>query len=130
MTRSVRSLTASLVLALGFAAVPALAENPARPESRAALDAEWSTRLLLEKARIERSRRRLDEANAAYGKAIATRASDDAVARSEAKRDAAAKELEDAQQSLPALVADALAAGVSPEILKPYRFAVPPAAAP
>ena len=48
------------------------------------------------------------------------------VAKIVAMRDAAAKELQDARRTLPALVEEAREDGVSSEILKPYRFAVSP----
>lgn len=130
MTRCMRMLASILLLALGLTAGSALAGEGTAPDPRAVLDAEWSTRLLQEKARIERWRKRLDKANAAYAKAVGAGESGETVAKIVAKRDAAAKELQDARRMLPALVEEAREEGVSSEILKPYRFVVSPEDAP
>ncbi len=123
MTRCMRMLASILLLALGLTAGSALAGEGT---PGAVFDAEWSTRLLQEKARIERWRKRLDKANAAYAKAVGAGESGETVAKIVAMRDAAAKELQDARRTLPALVEEAREEGVSSEILKPYRFAVSP----
>ena len=130
MTRCMRTLASILLLALGLTGGSAVAGEGTASDPGAVFDAEWSTRLLQEKARIERWRKRLDKANAAYAKAVGAGESGEIVAKIVAMRDAAAKELQDARRTLPALVEEAREEGVSSEILKPYRFAVSPEDAP
>ena len=112
-------------LLVSVAGVASFAEEPAAgPE---ALAEEWSLRLMQEKARIDHARKRLDEANAAYARAIAKDEDDLVIASFETRRESALVDLEKAEARLPRLVEEARAAGVDPKILDPYRFAVAPA---
>jgi hypothetical protein len=128
MTVRLRIVAATFACGVALAALAFVSEpvraNDAPPVGSASADAEWSARLLLEQARIERSRKRLDEANVAYATAVASEKADAAVARLAAERDAAASAFEDARRAFPKLVEQARAAGVSAEILRPYRFAL------
>ena len=107
-------------LAVAVAASAAAAGDPA----------EWSTRLLQEKARIERLQQRLDAANAACAKALASGDAPEHLRALKDERRALGDSLASAERDFPALVRAAREDGVGEEILRPYRFAAPPAAAP
>ena len=103
-------------------------------------DEEWSVRLLQAKARVDQARHRLDEANAAYVRAIvggnatshgpgsATSETDSAALRAVEERERLQIELADAEKALPQVVAEARAAGASGQVLAPYRFTSAPSA--
>jgi hypothetical protein len=110
---------------LVFAGSAALAADDSA-DRRAAREEEWSVRLMQEQARIDHARKRLDEANAAYARAVAKREDAPVVESFESRRRAAAAELADAEETLPRLVQEAREEGIREEILAPYRFAVAP----
>ena len=115
-------MTWSRTLALcGVLAALGLAGGAGASES---LDAEWSTRLLQHKARIERAQQTLDERNTAFAKAVAGGETEPRVQALRGEREVAAAQLEELERSLPDLVREARDAGVSEEVLSPYRFAV------
>jgi hypothetical protein len=123
-------LSSLLVACLGLVTAPALAGD---------LDPDWSARLMLEQAGIERAQARLDRARASYARAAAEAAGraereegkgGERVEQLARERDEAEAELRSRERSLPLLVEEARLAGVSPEVLKPYRFAVSPADSP
>ena len=122
-----RWIAAVCLLAL---VVPVLAIGSDVPLPQSVLEEEWSLRLMQEQARIDHARKRLDEANAAFARAVAravTKGEDDLVVASfESRRKSAAVELKEAEAALPRLVQDARAGGVGEEVLRPYRFAVSP----
>ncbi len=89
---------------------------------------DWSTRLLQEKARIERFQQRLDAAKSAYAKALVSRDAPEQLGALQDELRASADSLADAERGFPALVQAARADGAPEEILRPYRFASPPAA--
>lgn len=89
-------------------------------------DADWSTRLLQQKALVERAQHALDEHTAAYAKAVAGGESADRVEALKQERDAAAAALAEHERALPRLVGEAREAGVSEQVLVPYRYAAPP----
>jgi len=124
-----RPLAAGLLAAWLLPAVLA-APAVAGPPADAARAEEWSLRLMQEKARIDHARMRLDEANAAYARAVAKGGGDLVIASFESRRQAAVSELRDAETALPRLLEQARREGVSEEILQPYRFAVRPADTP
>jgi hypothetical protein len=99
----------------------------ASPAPGGEIDSEWSARLMLEQAEIERARERLDQAKAAYARAVAGSAPEDRTRELARERDDLAVALRKAERALPRLIEEARRAGVSPEVLKPYRFAVSPA---
>jgi len=98
------------------------------------LDSDWSARLMLEQASIERAQARLDRARAAYARAVldgeATGPARRTIEELGREREEAEAALRERERSLPALVEEARRAGVSPEVLEPYRFAVSPADSP
>jgi hypothetical protein len=116
-------LSCLLLACLGLVTAPALA-------LAGDLDSDWSARLMLEQAGIERARARLDRARAAYALATARGDAENAIGELGRQRDEAEAALRERERSLPALVEEARVAGVSPEVLKPYRFAVSPADSP
>jgi hypothetical protein len=117
------------VLAVLFAAAPARLAADDAAERRAAFEEEWSVRLLQGQARVDHARKRLEEANAAYARAVAKSEDARVVGSFESLRAAAAAELAEAEQALPRLVQEARGDGIPEEILAPYRFAVAPAGA-
>ena len=85
---------------------------------------------MYQKAMIDKWRKRLDRANAAYARAVAEGEAAKRVEELAGLKKTAAAELQAAQDSLPRLLAEAREEGVSDDVLVPYRFAVSPADTP
>lgn len=112
-----------------FLVVPLVVGDPAAGDSSAtgaALEQEWSTRLLQQQARIERAQQRLDEHNGAYAKAVAGRERANRIRALQSERASAAAKLLELQKALPKLLAEARADGIGEDILRPYRYALSP----
>ncbi len=130
MNRKRHLLVVVSLLGLGLAGA-VLAEDGADPaDAHTAFDEEWSNRLMYQKAMIDKWRKRLDRANAAYARAVAEGEAAKRVEELAGLKKTAAAELQAAQDSLPRLLAEAREEGVSDDVLVPYRFAVSPADTP
>ncbi len=131
MNRKRQLLVVVSLLGLGMAGAVLAGDGAGDPaDAHTAFDEEWSNRLMYQKAMIDKWRKRLDRANAAYARAVAEGEAAKRVEELAGRKETAAAELQAAQDSLPRLLEEAREEGVSDDVLVPYRFAVSPANTP
>lgn len=117
-----RALVGGLALALGAGAIlPGAAPAQVYHASEAENEA-WAKRLAEAQRELEAARKRAEQAEAAYVKAVRDDyPTGDALVELREEAEQAKAELREAEARLPALVEEARRSGVLPEVLRPYR---------